>query len=571
MKNAIIYCRVSTTKQSKDGESLQVQEKECRAYCKRHWYQVLATFQEPFTGTTSDRPKILEAIEFVKNSELKVDYVITLKVNRISRWGVKVYNEIVDSFAEVWVTVKDTQWVIQESKSTLEIEWIDTSEYKWAKSNMNTITANLSAMMWEEDKNNGLSTMLWQAMRNNVRGYKIRNSDFGYKNVKARTGDWKKTIQVENPEESIYIKKMFELKARGDMSDKEITEEINRMWYTSRIRNKWNDEKTEIIGTIGWQALHPEQLQRYIKNPIYAGIVKEKWTPDKKPIQAPYKGLIDIELWNKANRGKQKIVIDSGKNVTIEYFEGKVQIEAPIIKKPKNYNPEYMYGKMLLCPECGWHMTAEKARSKNGNYYHYYQCRGKKWAKHKNYSLNRDEANEQILKAFQEAKFDTQILEIYDKVTERVFEERSEEQWVTTKYIEKSIKNLEQKEKFIIESVDKLTSYPEFLEKKYEELKEVKSQIQSRKSELKKQTQTFWLERFKKCSKKILEHPEILASAKENPEVIQLWFELLFGGKIVYEEIKSRTPMKEELLALESKKEFQLKWNSSINRKWWSF
>ena len=33
-KNVIIYCRVSTDKQSKMGESLEVQEQQCREYCK---------------------------------------------------------------------------------------------------------------------------------------------------------------------------------------------------------------------------------------------------------------------------------------------------------------------------------------------------------------------------------------------------------------------------------------------------------------------------------------------------------------------------------------------------------
>jgi len=48
-KNAIIYCRVSTSKQSKNGESLQVQEQECRDFCKRNDYQVMSVFSEQFT------------------------------------------------------------------------------------------------------------------------------------------------------------------------------------------------------------------------------------------------------------------------------------------------------------------------------------------------------------------------------------------------------------------------------------------------------------------------------------------------------------------------------------------
>jgi hypothetical protein len=117
-------------------------------------------------------------------------------------------------------------------------------------------------------------------------------------------------------------------------------------------------------------------------------------------------------------------------------------------------------------------------------------------------------------------------------------------------YIEKSIKNLEIQKQSIIESTDWLIKYPDLLERKYEQLNEVKAQIQEREWECKKQSLTLWLERFKECSKKILEHPEVLASQRENPEIIQLSFELLFGGKIVFEEIQPRTPFEKNILAL---------------------
>lgn len=56
-KNVIIYCRVSTDKQSKTWESLEEQERQCREYCKNNGYQVLAVFSEQFTWTKDRRPK----------------------------------------------------------------------------------------------------------------------------------------------------------------------------------------------------------------------------------------------------------------------------------------------------------------------------------------------------------------------------------------------------------------------------------------------------------------------------------------------------------------------------------
>ena len=55
MKNAIIYCRVSTRKQQDNWASLENQEKACREYCKNWSIEVVDIFTEAFTGTTSKR------------------------------------------------------------------------------------------------------------------------------------------------------------------------------------------------------------------------------------------------------------------------------------------------------------------------------------------------------------------------------------------------------------------------------------------------------------------------------------------------------------------------------------
>jgi DNA invertase Pin-like site-specific DNA recombinase len=90
-KNVIIYCRVSTDKQSKMWESLEVQEQQCREYCKRNDYQVLAVFSEQFTWTKDKRPKVEEALTFIKNSELKIEHIV-LKIDR-GRWGTIVLKQ----------------------------------------------------------------------------------------------------------------------------------------------------------------------------------------------------------------------------------------------------------------------------------------------------------------------------------------------------------------------------------------------------------------------------------------------------------------------------------------------
>ncbi len=568
-KNAIIYCRVSTSKQSKNGESLQVQETECREFCKRNDYQVIWSFSEQFTGTKDQRPKIQEALEFVKNSELKIDYIIVLKIDRVSRWGIEIHNSFKKQFSDLWVTLKDVHGMIWENENVVKVEWIDTDKYSWAKNNTKGITENITVMMSETERNTILQRMLWQAIKNNKRWYKVRNSDYWFRLKKIWTPYWRKTIQEENIEESIYIKKMFELKARWDLSDKEIVKEINLMGFKSRTRDKWNDDKTEVIGIMGWKKLSPEQMQRYIKKPTYAWVICEQWTWNK-PIKAPYDGLVSIDLWNKANRWKYKISMVDNETIEIDYYKWDTKLEeAPIIQKPKNYNPDYMFWKVLQCPECGWHMTAEKSRSKSWKHHHYYSCRWKKWAKHKNYYLRRDEANSEIINTFSKVTFDKEALKLIDVISTNIYNDRKDEHIEKSHLISKNITALKTKQSTITSNISNLLQYPDLLEAQNQELQEIKADIKKLEKEQKEKWERFWLERFKNASNKILEHLDKLVLQKENPEVIQLAFDIVFGGKVEYESILSRTPIIHDLLALQSKKEFQDNWNSHLNRKWW--
>ena len=50
MKNALLYCRVSTTKQTIEGSGLQSQELCCRAYAAEKGYTVEAVFPDDASG-----------------------------------------------------------------------------------------------------------------------------------------------------------------------------------------------------------------------------------------------------------------------------------------------------------------------------------------------------------------------------------------------------------------------------------------------------------------------------------------------------------------------------------------
>jgi DNA invertase Pin-like site-specific DNA recombinase len=63
---AIIYCRVSSKKQEKNGDGLASQEARCREYASYKGYTVETVFNETLTGSSSVRPAMTELLTYLK-------------------------------------------------------------------------------------------------------------------------------------------------------------------------------------------------------------------------------------------------------------------------------------------------------------------------------------------------------------------------------------------------------------------------------------------------------------------------------------------------------------------------
>lgn len=53
---AVIYARVSSLKQVREGHGLQSQETRCRDYAKNRGYDVVKIFFDDLTGSSTKRP-----------------------------------------------------------------------------------------------------------------------------------------------------------------------------------------------------------------------------------------------------------------------------------------------------------------------------------------------------------------------------------------------------------------------------------------------------------------------------------------------------------------------------------
>ncbi|OXS79950.1 YneB family resolvase-like protein [Domibacillus enclensis] len=87
MKKAIIYCRVSTEKETQET-SLERQEEELLALSVQKGYDVIRVVKERVSGYELDRPGIFEVLDLIKQET--VDAVFIQDETRIGRGNAKI-------------------------------------------------------------------------------------------------------------------------------------------------------------------------------------------------------------------------------------------------------------------------------------------------------------------------------------------------------------------------------------------------------------------------------------------------------------------------------------------------
>jgi site-specific DNA recombinase len=85
LKKALIYCRVSTEEQAKEGFSLDAQEKFCRRFADDNGYKTLEVYRdEGKSGTTLDRPALQDLLAKCQKDK-SINAVLVQEADRLAR------------------------------------------------------------------------------------------------------------------------------------------------------------------------------------------------------------------------------------------------------------------------------------------------------------------------------------------------------------------------------------------------------------------------------------------------------------------------------------------------------
>jgi len=85
ISKAVIYCRVSSAKQTVRGDGLGSQETRCREFAKYKGYEVVEVFRDDTSGSLTSRPGMQAMLSFLSANCKETHAVIIDDISRLAR------------------------------------------------------------------------------------------------------------------------------------------------------------------------------------------------------------------------------------------------------------------------------------------------------------------------------------------------------------------------------------------------------------------------------------------------------------------------------------------------------
>lgn len=532
IQNAVAAIRVSTTKQGTQGDSPEAQKEQIERYAQSRGICIKKLFLFLESASKEQQP-MQEAIDYCKNPKHKIDLFIVKSIDRFTRGGSYSYSQLKMQLDNANVHLTDIHGIIGAQKvNTLEHLGLS---YKWSVYDPTKNSEILEAERASDEKRDIMTRMIGSQIRYARLGYWVRRAPLGYKNVHVETINGNRSVLEPHPQQSQWIIKMFELRCRGTLDDDAIVREINKLGFHTPVKFvRHEHDKTRIIAKKGGRPLKIKTLHAYLANPVYAGINAERWLMGKA-VRCKFEGLVSIEMFNQANRGRITIVEEGGE---VQIIENKMETRVPKTK----FNPMYPYKRVVACPTCGALLLGSAARGHTGIRYPAYHCdRRRSTTMDYKYHYFRerkekfDATIEKFIKRIEiKPKYEKQIITAVLKLWEkRQAESRRDNQAVTLK-----IDELKLQAEMVAEKIKFLSSEVtiKYLE---EDLLRIEAQIKSYdESRAGKNTQDgLSREAIIKSIKKHIVRPDMLILHQSDPVQQANFFGLLFDRVPKYNEL----------------------------------
>lgn len=314
--NAIIYTRVSTKEQAEDGNSLPVQEKQCRAYALQHNFKVIKTFtEEGFSAKTTNRPMLQAMIKYAVLHKKDIDLILYSRLDRLARDRMD-YGQLKAFFGGLGIKVVSISEQFDDDPVGRFIE----NTLAGVAQLDNEIRATRSKDGMVEGVEAG--RWMWKA-------------PLGFKNTRV---NGKKNIAPISDETSAHIRKAWVLVDSGVS----LAEARRRLTAQGLRTNEGNEVSFQLFS-------------KMFDKPIYKGVVKafgKEIVSDSIPV------IVEPELWDRVDSRL------TDKNTKPKTYQ--------------RLSPDFPLRGTILC-DLGHRLTASSPRGNGGVYpqYHCPKCRGR--------------------------------------------------------------------------------------------------------------------------------------------------------------------------------------------------
>ncbi len=316
-RKAVLYARVSSKEQEKEGYSIPAQQKLIREYAAQQGLSIVHEYVDVETAKRTGRPGFAEMVSYFKQDSQKASSAGECRVLLVEKTD-RLYRNLKD-----WVVIDDLDIEIHLVKENVILSADSRSSEKFmhgikvlmAKNYIDNLSEETSKGMLEKAQQG-----IWPSF-----------APFGYLNIATPTG---RRIIVPHPHHGPLVKLIFEWYATGDYSIQDINEKLNSQHAVA----------------LDGKRLSRSTIHKLLSNPIYNG----EFVWDGVTYQGTHEPIVVRDLFDEV----QEVLVNNGQN------------------RKTQQKQHFLFQGLITCGHCGCAMVAEIKKGKYV-YYHCTQNKGK--------------------------------------------------------------------------------------------------------------------------------------------------------------------------------------------------
>ncbi len=317
---AVVYARVSSSKQTTRGDGLGSQETRCREYAKYKGCEVIQVFKDDMTGSLITRPGMQAMLTYLRKHRRKGEMLVIIDdISRLAR-SIEAHLQLRTMISEAGGILKSPTIEFGEDSDSILVENL------------------LASVSQHQRQKNGEQTINRMRARTQ-NGYWTFQAPIGYKY--QRTPGHGNMLHRNEPHASI-LQEALEGYASGRF---ETQVEVKRFL----------ESHPEYPGDLPNGEIRNQRIKEILTRPIYAGFIEvPNWNISLR--KGHHEGLISFKTFEKIQKR----------------LNGNAKAPAR-----KDINADFPLRGFVLCNDCGKPLTACWSKSKTGKKHPYYLCPSK--------------------------------------------------------------------------------------------------------------------------------------------------------------------------------------------------